>query len=75
MARKIEKMPDTSKYPWAEWLDGNAWELSQGEDFACPAAVFYRTVYSAAKRRGRVAEIRVQGDKVYVQAHLNGAPS
>lgn len=39
MARKLERFPEDTtpevrrRYPWAEWADGSAWEIRQGEDY------------------------------------------
>jgi hypothetical protein len=72
MARKIEAMvPDgraSGKYPWAEWLDGDAWELVRGEDFTVTTSSLKTVIHQAASRAGLVATVRVKKDKVYIQA-------
>lgn len=41
MARVLDELPGTGrkgppdKYPWAEWMDGRAWAVIQGEDYDC----------------------------------------
>lgn len=61
-----------SKYPWAEWLDGAAWRLVQGED--------YNTKYfrQGAQRAGEKLGLKVRtadvGDGVVViQAFNDGS--
>lgn len=38
MARRLNQFPDESsdprrRYPWPEWTDGDAWEITRGEDY------------------------------------------
>jgi len=57
MAKKLEKFPDRGKarYPWSEWLDGDPWELTKGEDFQCkPSTLRANAQTQAKKRNGRV---------------------
>jgi len=74
MARKVDRIParNGSKYPWNEWLDGDMRELAQGEDFTISASQLARSAWAAANRRRVDVTIRVRGDKVYIQALLNG---
>lgn len=43
MARKLNEFPTGLKperptlYPWNDWLNGEVWELAQGEDFKVTA--------------------------------------
>lgn len=48
-----------SRYPWAEWADGRAWRLSQGEDFDVDVEKFRRTVHSHAKAHGLASVTRM----------------
>jgi len=56
MAKRLEQMPDTmrsvSQYPWEEWLDGGAWQLTEGEDFKTTIRNFQATLSKTASRRG-----------------------
>ncbi len=72
MARKVDRLPVKAKYPWTEWFDGDAWELTRGEDFDPVSEQFGRSVYAVAQRRHIRVRVSVQGDKVYLQAMLNG---
>jgi hypothetical protein len=58
-------------YPWDKWLDGNIWELSQGEDFreSISPSNFRIMAYQAAKKRGLKIRTSVQKEKVIIQAY------
>ena len=40
------------RYPWRMWLDGQVWELTQGEDFSCSITGMRVAARQAASRRG-----------------------
>lgn len=47
-----------SKYPWAEWTDGQ-WRLAvPGVDYTCKDATFQFNVYQQGYRRGLTAQTR-----------------
>lgn len=70
MARKLEHFPavSASRYPWHDLLDGNPWELTQGEDFKCKPMTFINNARSQAKRRGGTTRSRLfqNGDRTTV---------
>jgi hypothetical protein len=73
MAHKIAAMVEDDgrggrRYPWAEWLDGDVWELVKGEDFTVSPYSFKCVAHQAARRAGLAPTIRIRGNKVYVQA-------
>lgn len=53
MARRLDSFPaqSGSRYPWDEWLDGNAWELIPGEDFASKSTTLRSNAQLQAKKR------------------------
>jgi hypothetical protein len=55
MPRKLERFPSatTSRYPWAELLDGHPWQLFSGEDFVSKPTTLIANARAQAKRRGR----------------------
>lgn len=71
MAKQVDKFPlivHRSVYPWAEWLDGNIWELARGEDFTVKPSHMQQATGAAARKRGLEYTTRSIGDKVYIQA-------
>lgn len=81
MARKVERFPDLpnqSRYPWDEWLDGGIWELAPGEDFKGKPATFRSVAIGQAKKRGGKAKTRLlrgkdgQPDRMYLQFRRDG---
>jgi hypothetical protein len=57
MARRLDSFPVQagSRYPWDEWLDGDAWELVPGEDFQSkPTTLRSNAQLQAKKRNGRM---------------------
>jgi hypothetical protein len=45
-------IPSQSRHPWNEWLDGQVWQLEQGEDFGAKSKTFVANARSQAKKRG-----------------------
>lgn len=82
MAKVIAELPPlvrkgASKYPWDEWFDGKARELTSGDgkdaDFKGDPDGFRRTIYSAASRLGFTVVTRLTGEKtIALQASKNG---
>lgn len=61
-------------YPPSEWLDGQIWKLTPGEDFACKPVSLRSTADGAARRLGlRVKTSITEDGAVILQAHQNGA--
>ena len=55
MARRVKAFPEpvrASKYPWADWLDGEIWELKSGEDFDGKPTNFRSVALAQARNRG-----------------------
>ena len=62
MAQVINTMPEARKgrppiYPWAEWLDGRVWVLTQGEDFSVSLQSMGVMVRDAAAKHGKKATV------------------
>lgn len=78
MAERVDKIPGrpgeprNGRYPWDEWFDGSIWELVQGKDFDSKIATMRQGIDRAATRRGFPVRIATRGDRLYVQAILNG---
>jgi hypothetical protein len=50
-------------YPWHEWLNGQTWELRQGQHFEGPAERLRRNAWLRARRKGKKVRTRlVRGD-------------
>lgn len=64
MARKIKALAQHGgrKYPWEEWLDGSAWELVVGTDFAVTIESFRSTAIGKARDMGGKLHTRVVKD-------------
>ncbi len=79
MAKRLDnfEFPSPSgrprKYPWDEWLDGFAWQVTQDEDFAVSIDAFRSMFYGACTRRGLLGRSSVSGDTVTFQARPKGA--
>lgn len=75
MARTVDEMPPRqgwSKYPWEEWMDGQIWELSYGEDFDCAPQNFVIQCHNKAKLLNCRVETRTIDEIVYIQAYAHG---
>jgi hypothetical protein len=70
MPRKLERFPSaaTSRYPWDELLNGDAWELVSGEDFTSKPTTIIANARTQAKRRGGTVRTRLlqNGDRAVV---------
>lgn len=76
MAQKLEAFPEGansregySRYPWNEWLDGDAWELEQGADFTVTTKSFRSAAAQAARIRngGIRTALTNEGKNVVIQ--------
>ena len=56
-----------TQYPWADWFDGNSWELYRGADYECSGASFSSSAYTAACRAGVRITMSVNGDMVQIR--------
>lgn len=81
MARILEALPEAhksarvSKYPLDEWFDGQARELTHGEDFDSKPDSFRNAISGAGRARGIKVLTRKTGEKtVAIQAVANGMP-
>jgi hypothetical protein len=73
MARKLSpkeasavKFEQTTRYPWADWTNGDTWELTK-DDFNGGVPQFRNQCKQIAKRRGLVASVMQLEDKIYVK--------
>jgi hypothetical protein len=67
MAKVLEMFPgDGIVKP--EWLDGQVWQLDEGEDFNCTKDSIRGRFSSACYQKELRAKTRVDGDSVIVQA-------
>lgn len=72
MATKVKQMPRPAsgrrRYPWDEWLNGEAWKLRRGVDFESEIYNFRNLAHLTARRRGLRVQTVIDGDTIYVQA-------
>jgi hypothetical protein len=52
MARKLDQFPglSTRRYPWEDWLNGDVWQLFEGEDFNSKTRTIVQSARTRAKR-------------------------
>lgn len=56
MAQKLEEFDFTAsrggaqKYPWKDWMNGEIYRVTEGEDFEVAARNFRTSLFNAAKR-------------------------
>jgi hypothetical protein len=62
------------RYPWDEWTNGSAWELTQGEDFNGGIPQFRQQIYQIAKRRGHEVQVIQKGTKLIVKFQSRVVP-
>jgi hypothetical protein len=55
------------KYPWSEWMDGQAWKIKQGEDFDTPTQSFVAALHTKAKAKGMKCKTRTLGTIIVFQ--------
>jgi hypothetical protein len=77
LARTLETFDfataDRGTYQWRQWLDGQIWQLRQGEDFKGKPQSFANSARRAATRAGRRLEYVIEGDTVTLRARA-GTP-
>ena len=57
-------------YPWADWLDGNVWELEQGVDFHETIEAFRNRCYRVAEGFDEKVRTRSKGTTIWIQSYL-----
>jgi hypothetical protein len=69
MANQLTEFPSKPRrrYPWDEWLNGEVWQVQQGEDFDCTMASFYTLLWVTAKTRGGKARTTRDGNTLTFQ--------
>ena len=56
---------EKATYPWSEWLDGDIWQLTEGEDFQTHPLMMERIIRTRATGRGAKVRLRhmpINGD-------------
>lgn len=56
----ITAATDKAVYPWEEWLDGDIWQLTEGEDFNTHPLMMERIIRTRATARGAKVRLRHQ---------------
>lgn len=76
MPKTLDKFPAAggqARYPWDEWLNGQVWELRQGEDYNAKSATFLQNARSQGDKRGGRIRTRQFTDetpeRVVIQFH------
>lgn len=70
MAQKLEKFDFGAQYPWDEWLDGDAWEITPGDVANDNLSRFAGTARTQAKQRGKKLRTRTNGSgNLVIQAY------
>jgi hypothetical protein len=75
MAKKLDNFPNDEfgqpnrKYAWDEWLNGEIWELTRGEDFDIRVDHFRAQAFTNAKRRGMKLRTNVTDERIILQAY------
>lgn len=66
MATKLESFPQQYQgrgrkqlYDWKRWLDGEIWELKEGEDFKTSMSSFRTQAHNAARMRQMKVRVHV----------------
>lgn len=54
----------TTKYPWAQWTNGNWWLIKKGEDYERNTDSMRTGITNRAKRHSMKAEVYKRGDTV-----------
>ena len=71
MAQVVDRMPEAyetrRKYDWNVWLNGNVWQLWQGDDFVVPLRSMAAQTYQAANRRGVDVAVAVNSAEGWVR--------
>lgn len=73
MATKLTEYEFTAgrsgkNYPWAEWFDGEIWQIKQGTDFESKPKSMRSYLAKVAKDKGVKVRTSLQDDGVVFQA-------
>jgi hypothetical protein len=60
--------PGMPAYPWADWMNGQTWELTKGVDFPGKARAFQSNLHHKSHALGKRVRTERRGEVVYVQA-------
>jgi hypothetical protein len=81
MARRIED-PGTIAwdrsmytYPWSDWLDGQIWELTPGEDFKVSVAAFQAMAHKYARNYDMKIRTKQRDGKLLLQLRTDYNPA
>jgi hypothetical protein len=66
-----ERHAANSRYPWDQWLDGQIWQITRGEDFDISTESMRVRLYPAAKARGGSIRTNVKGSTITFQFTKN----
>ena len=58
-----------AKYDWETILNGQTWELVQGEDYKPEPRTFVAHVHGTAKRKGLKVHTHIDGKNIIVRAY------
>ena len=63
----------TAKYPWDKILNGQTWELVQGEDFEMEPRTFVAHCHGTAKRRNMKVRTHTKQNTIILRAFQDEA--
>lgn len=66
-AKRQREMRAKYAYPWDEWLNGQPWQLTEGEDYG-----YEQTLRSAAQRAAKTRGMRVRVERNHNSAGRPG---
>jgi hypothetical protein len=72
MAAKIDSFEfgsSNAKYDWTQWLDGDIWQLVQGDDFTVKMSSMRAIVNGRAAARELKVHTSVSGKVLTIQAY------
>lgn len=74
--KPCKKRGPVPRYPWGEWLDGQQWQLTRGEDFKSELVVMQDTIRKKAKKLGILVSVWYGDDdnSLVVQSRGKGKP-
>lgn len=65
----------TSKFPWAEWTDGQIRQATKGTDFDSEPKTFVQGLYAHAKRHGKKVKVGTVGEDSVVFSFYDAPPA
>jgi len=73
MAQKLENFDFGTQYPWDEWLDGDAWEITPSDVIGDNLSRFAGTARTQAKKRNLKLRTRSNpAGNLVIQAYAKG---